>query len=101
MINVNDFIIIYIANQPKISTSVMQQDIDHLTVLLEWMAEKGVTYNLTTEPETIAENITTSNIILIKITVSYNTSYNVSVEATLCGRMNVSTVEIYYGKFYK
>ena len=74
----------------------MQQDIDHLSVLIKWMAEKGVTYNVSTEPETIAENVTTSS---VQITVSYNTSYNVSVEANLCGQMNVSTVEIYYGEF--
>ena len=74
----------------------MRQDIDHLTVLIKWMAEKGVTYNVITEPETIAKNITTSNII---ITVSYSISYNVSIEATLCGQMNVSIIEIYYGEF--
>ena len=41
-------------------------------------------------------SITTSS---VQITVSYNTFYNVSVEATLCGQMNVSSVEIYYGEF--
>ena len=71
----------------------MQQDIDHLTVLIKWVAEKRVTYNVSIEPETIAENVTTSS---IQIKVSYSTSYNVSVEATLCGQMNV---EIYYGEF--
>ena len=60
------------------------------------MIEKGVTYNVTTEPKTVAKNVTTSN---AQIMVSYNTFYNVSVEATLCGQMNVSSVEIYYGEF--
>ena len=79
----------------------MRQDIDHLTVLIEWMAEKGVTYNIRSESlrEMCAKNVsvTTSG---AQITVSYNTFYNVSVEATLCGQMNVSTVEIYYGEFF-
>ena len=78
----------------------MRQDIDHLTVLIEWMAEKGVTYNIRSENlrEMCAKivSVTTSS---AQITVSYNTSYNVSVEATLCGQMNVSSVEIYYGEF--
>ena len=61
------------------------------------MAEKGVAYNVSTETETVAVNVnTTSN---AQITVSYNTFYNVSVEATLCGQKNVSTVKIYYGEF--
>ena len=62
------------------------------------MTEKGVTYNASTETETVAVtvNVTTLN---AQITVSYNTFYNVSVEATLCGQMNVSTVKIYYGEF--
>ena len=75
----------------------MQQDIDHLTVLLKWMAEKGVTYNVSTETTAVVENIATSS---AQITVSYNTFYNVSVVATLCGHKNVSAVEIiYYGEF--
>lgn len=75
----------------------MWQDIDHLTVLLEWMAEKGVIYNVSTETETVAKNVTTSKF-NAQIMVSYNTFYNVSVEATLCGQKNVSTVKIYYGE---
>ena len=77
----------------------MRQDIDHLTVLIEWMAEKGVTYNIRSESlrEMCAKivSVTTSS---VQIMVSYNTFYNVSVEATLCGQMNVSTIEIYYGE---
>ena len=81
----------------------MRQDIDHLTVLMEWMAEKGVTYNIRSESlrEMCAKivSVTTSDS-SAQIMVSYNTFYNVSVEATLCGQMNVSTVEIYYGEFF-
>ena len=34
------------------------------------------------------------------ITVSYDTHYNVSVEATLCGQRNVSSItEIYYSEY--
>jgi hypothetical protein len=44
------------------------------------MAEKGVTYNVRTETATVAENVAISS---AQINVSYNTLYNVSVEATL------------------
>ena len=77
----------------------MQQDIDHLTVLIEWMAEKGATYNVRSESlrEIVSKNVTTSS---TRITVFYNTFYNVSVEVTLCGHTNISVVEIlYYGEF--
>jgi hypothetical protein len=76
----------------------MRQYENHLTVFLEWMAEKWVTYNVRTETATVAENVATSS---AQINVSYNIHYNVSVEATLCGQMNVSAaaVEIYYGEF--
>ena len=41
--------------------------------------------------------VTTS---IAQIAVSYNTHYNVSVEATFCGQRNISVViEIYYGEY--
>jgi hypothetical protein len=75
----------------------MRQYEDHLTVFLEWMAEKGVTYNVRTE--TVASVPVTTTTPSAQITVSYNALYNVSVEATLCGQKNVSAVEIYFGEF--
>jgi hypothetical protein len=76
----------------------MRQYDDYLTVFLEWIPEKGVTYNVRTETATVAVNITVTAS-SAQINVSYNTLYNMSVEVTLCGQKNVSVVEIYFGEF--
>ena len=64
------------------------------------MAEKGVNYDVSiaaAEPMTATVNAVTMS--SAQITVSYDTHYNVSVEAILCGQKNGSiAVEIYYGE---
>ena len=76
---------------------MVQYEAHYLTVLLEWMPQKGVIYNVSIEPATELMEATAN--FSAQFAVSYHTHYNVSVEATLCGQKNVSTVILYYGEF--
>ena len=66
----------------------MQYEAHYLIACLEWTPQKGVIYNIsieaTAEPVVATTNFETMS--STQITVSYNTHYNVSVEATLCGQ---------------
>jgi hypothetical protein len=76
----------------------------NVTVVLRWIRENGVTYNVTVEPEVatcaVINFITMSS---AQITLSYNTHYNVTILGTtgVCGRnVNRTIIEFHYGKFY-
>ena len=78
----------------------MKYGINDVTVLLTWTPEKGVIYNVNTEPETAISIIAKSSAQLI-IIVPYNTHYNVNIETIMCGRNSTSistAFEIYYGE---
>ena len=87
----------------------MEYEAYYLTVHLEWMAEKGVDYSVNieaAEPMAVIENVTkavtASNAHMqLTATLPYNTHYNVSIEATLCGQTNISDViGIYYRELF-
>ena len=55
---------------------------------MEWTKEFLTSYDINVEPQTVLEFI--RNNASVQLTVPYNTPYNVSVTASLCGQ-NVST----------
>ena len=55
--------------------------------MLDWAPENGVSYNVTSVPLAgVAFNGSTS----VQLTLLYNTQYNVSILATLCGQSNTA-----------
>ena len=95
------------ANHPKINATVtgMKYRANNVTILLEWMPQKSVMYNVsiseTAESKVATINFSNSTILSsAQITVLYNFHYNVSVKAS-CGQRSVSTVfDIYYGELF-
>ena len=88
---------------PQVTTSVLEYGAHNAIILLERNPEKGMIYNVSTEPaETATKNLTIINFTMSSahLTVSYNTYHNVSITATSCGQKSIYTlVELHYGKF--
>ena len=62
---------------------------DNILVVLDWTSENGVSYNVTAIPHVaVVFNASTS----VQLALHYNTQYNVSILATLCGERNA----VYY-----
>ena len=79
-------------NSPQVQRTVETSNKNNATVTLEWMQEAGVSYNVTVNPNPleIKLNGTTS-----WVTILYNTSYDTTVVATLCGNnMNRTVIDI-------
>lgn len=74
--------------------------ITNVTVILEWTQEDGVYYNVSVVPPTASVFTGSTS---LHLTVSYNTSYNVSVVATsFCGQNSATTVIVLtqsYGEY--
>ena len=69
---------------------------NNFTVTLEWPQFSGETYSVDTVPEVVHKSYAgNTNVQLIML---YNTQYNVTVTATLCGYTNFTTLHYYYGK---
>ena len=67
-------------------------------IVLKLTPDEGVFYNASVVPSTELERISDDTWQLIG---SYNTSYNVSVVATLCEKYSTKTITIMeHGKFY-
>ena len=77
---------------------VLQFGIDDVTIVLMWEQEDGTSYNVSVHPNV---NIRFTGNTMVELTsVSYNTSYMVSIVATLCGRNNYTAViRLNYGEF--
>ena len=71
-----------------------QFGVDNVTVILEWIHENATSYTLSTIPQVAIRNQTTS----VQMTLSYNTLYNVSVVATLCGQNTTIVSVLSYGE---
>ena len=75
----------------------------NVTIIVEWEQESGVSYNVSVIPNPLAFRFYGNT---SQLTVPYNTTYSVTVVATLCGRSrNVVTTDIditadYLGELY-
>ena len=70
-----------------------------VSVTLKWTAKNGISYSVNVNPET-AINYTGEW--SAQLSVLYNTKYNVSVVASLCGTSQaVNSMTINYGKLQK
>ena len=73
-----------------------------VTVTLEWSQFSGETYTVATVPDPVSVSFTGST--SVQLVLLYNTEYNVTVTATLCGysnSTNSSTLSYYYGTYYQ
>lgn len=68
---------------------------NNITVNVEWSTEHGVIYILNIEPE-VAFNYTERH--SAQLVVPYNTKYNVSVIASLCGYNRTTFSLLNYGE---
>ena len=61
---------------------VEESNENNATVILEWIQEAGVSYNVSVTPNPLESSSsgTTSQLVVL-----YNTSYHVNIVATLCG----------------
>ena len=71
---------------------------DNVTVHLEWSPQANVSYDVSVSPHTVdIELFTTTR---LQLTVVYNTLYNISTLAVLCGQTHATTLtELYFGEF--
>jgi hypothetical protein len=79
-------------NSPQVQRIVKELSKNHATVILEWIQEDGVSYNVSVIPNPLESNSsgTTSQLVIL-----YNTSYCVTVVATLCGNnMNRTAIDV-------
>ena len=69
---------------------------DTFTVVLEWSQFSGEIYTVTAIPET--EHMSFIMSTRVQLVMLYNTQYNVTVTAMLCGHSNAtSNLMFYYG----
>ena len=80
-----------VPNPPVIAIRSNQTHFENgnFTVTLEWPQFSGETYTVTTVPEPVHKNYTPGSI-NIQLVMDYNTLYNVTVTATLCGHRNAT-----------
>ena len=71
---------------------------DRVRVALKWTHKNGVSYAIRVDPEV---NVSYSWRKSAQLVVPYNTKYNISVTASLCGRNRTIFTIIKYGKLYK
>ena len=76
-----------------------EHNTDNITVLVEWIHQTGVSYNITTVPMVPMMYSGSTSVQLI---VSYNIEYNVSLKAaTVCQRVTISHIQLLYGELHK
>ena len=88
-------------NAPEITLrpDVAHLGTDNFIVTLEWSQFSGETYTVATVPEPVYISFIMST--SIQLVLHYNTQYNVTVIATLCGHRNATAnLMIYYGNNY-
>ena len=72
-----------------------QFEANSVTVTLEWTTKHGVTYNVNVDPQ-VTVNHTGRN--SAQLVVPFNTKYNVSIVASLCGTNRTTFNLLNYGK---
>ena len=88
------------ADQPEplesITTRVIRYEADNVLVILDWTPEDGVSYNVTSIPPAAVILISSYS---VQLALHYNTQYNVSILASLCGQSYVTIAVDYDLKF--
>ena len=69
-------------HSPQIQSTVEKSNENNATVILEWIQEVGVSYNVSVTPNPLESS---SSGATSQLVVLYNTSYHVNIVATLCG----------------
>ena len=70
---------------------------NNISIIVEWTEEEGVSYNITIIPMV---PITFTESTSVELIVSYNTEYNVSLEAVaVCRSVAPSHIRLFYGEF--
>ena len=90
------------ADAPSAPEVVLRTDMikfgnDNITVTLEWSQFSGEIYTVATVPEPVHMSFIMST--RVQLVLHYDTEYNVTVTATLCGHSNAtnsSTISYYY-----
>ena len=91
-------IILDLQYAPMLSVSVVKYEADNVTVNVEWDRQVDVTYTLCVSP--LAPVVVTGSTGR-QLTISYNTEYNVTVEAsTPCRPNDKAFIVLNYGKVY-
>ena len=68
---------------------------DRVRVTLEWTHKNGVSYAIRVDPEV---NVSYSWRKSAQLVLPYNSKYNISVVASLCGNSSAAFIIINYGK---
>jgi hypothetical protein len=78
-------------SSPQVQRMVKKSNKNNATVILEWMQEDGVSYNVNVFPSPLASNLSGT---MSQLVILYNTSYRADVVATLCGNnMNRTAID--------
>ena len=81
------------------STKITQYGSDNATVVLTWIPENDVSYDVSVNPS-VDNAIRFIKTTSIEVALLYNTPYTVTITATLCGDNSVSSVSNFnIGKF--
>ena len=67
-----------------------------VVVVLEWTVENGAFNRLNVVPQ--AETVDSLGPSSRQLMLSYNTSYNISAVASLCGQYSSHSIELHYGE---
>lgn len=79
-------------NSPQVQSTVVKSNKNNVTVILEWMQEAGVSYNVSVVPTPLESKLNGTGSYL---NILYNTSYHVTIVATLCeNNMNIMDFDI-------
>ena len=85
---------------PKVdSPTSVSYEADNIIVTLDWVREGGIAYNVRTIPPLDTSRVTFNNESSVNLTLLYNTSYNVSLVASLCDLQNTTHFSLKYGEF--
>lgn len=87
-----------IFHSPEVEKDLCTFGISNFTVIFNWIQEDGVHYNITIDPLTELTPLMNMHN-KWKVIGNYNTRYNVSIEATLCGMYSKTTnIILEYGQ---
>lgn len=85
---------------PDVEMKVLENGMESISALLEWSPERPgntTVYTVVTIPQ--SKNIAFIENTTVQLQLSYNTQYNISIIATLCGYRNATTtLLLYFGK---